>query len=580
MIKKSLSGGNLRFLCRNQSVFNLWRRIFCVMNPCCILKMCHAALPVLPACVLCWVSCYQLSAATTNVQPSQSEYLRPVVTCLDTLMRDGTDHYGSVHAPILVSILDVETHECPSNPAALDEAFRVIRGDRRNPAGANLHTDLPTLRTMYALSQATGNPKYAHFADEYVRWYTTHLVDERGFFWWGWHRHYDVYTDTAKGHLGSPHEIHSISEVPWKQFWLVNSNAVRREIEAIWQWHVIDKKTGEVNRHGDGQRGCDFAMAAGGYATAFAFMYHQTGDQIWLDRARLLADYFWERRNPKTGLIADRPNAGLNRFDGSHFDTSITAFYCHALLKCYELTGDVRFKEQAVSYLKAYRQYGYDSKAGKFWGSMKLDGTPVPGPRLMMTNTTDKYVTSTETQYWIYEPRGYLDLWQPYVAGYEHPIPTAEEYAYAALVTGDPELRNTAEKFASWIREKFPPRSCETNSWYRGYAEDFAPKGTYAGFYGQTISFFLQMYLVTGNSDDLQWARKVADEAIAKLYYNGLFRGHPAKPYYEATDGVGQLLYSLLELDRVLVNPKQAVAVKAIPLHDGKNTGTMPADNW
>jgi hypothetical protein len=543
-------------------------------------RMPKTVLPFLLIWASCRASCYPASAVAGETRSSQSKYLRPVIECLDTLMQDGTDRYGSVHAPILVSILDVDSHECPTNPAALDEAFRVIRRDRRNPAGANLHTDLPTLRTMYALSQATGNPKYARFADEYIRWYTKNLVDNRGLFWWGWHRHYDVYADTRKGHLGSPHEIHSIREVPWEHFWLVNSNAVQREIEAIWQWHVIDKKTGEVNRHGDGQRGCDFAMAAGGYANAFAFMYRQTGERLWLQRARLLADYYWERRNPKTGLIADRPNAGMNRFDGSHFDTSITGFYCHALLKCYELTGDTRFEDQAVSYLKAYRRYGYDEKTGKFWGSLELDGRPVPGPRLMMTNTTDKYVTSTETQYWIYEPRGYLDLWQPYVAGYEHPIPTAEEYAYAALVTGDPELRDTAEKFARWIRQEFPPRHCETNSWYRGYAEDFAPQGTYAGLYGQTISFFLQLYLVTGDAADLKMARDVADEAIARLYCHGLFRGHPAKPYYESMDGVGQLLYALLELDRVLVNPKLAAAEKAIPLHNHHNAATMPADNW
>jgi hypothetical protein len=88
------------------------------------------------------------------------------------------------------------------------------------------------------------------------------------------------------------------------------------------------------------------------------------------------------------------------------------------------------------------------------------------------------------------------------------------------------------------------------------------------------------MYLLTGNDAHLKSARDVADEAIARLYHNGLFRGHPAKPYYEAMDGVGQLLYALLELDRVLVNPKQAVAQKAIPLHNNRKAATMPADNW
>ena len=102
------------------------------------------------------------------------------------------------------------------------------------------------------------------------------LVDDKGFFWWGWHRHYDVYQDKMLGHLGNPHEIHAIHCIAWDQLWQVNPQAVRREIEAIWQWHVIDKTTGEVNRHGDGQRGCDFAMSAGACAYAFAFLYTRT----------------------------------------------------------------------------------------------------------------------------------------------------------------------------------------------------------------------------------------------------------------------------------------------------------------
>jgi len=508
------------------------------------------------------------------------DYRGLVQTNLQTLMREGTDHYGKTTAPILVSILDVETHLCPSNPLPVDEAFRVIRRERRNPAGANLHTDLPTLRTMYALSKVTGEHRYSRFANDYVLWWTERLVDERGFFWWGWHRHYDVFTDTKQGHLGNPHEIHSLREVPWAELWNVNSNAVQREIEAIWQWHVIDKKTGEVNRHGDGQRGCDFAMAAGGYMESFAFWYQQTHETVWLDRARLLANYHWKRRDLKTDLMANRPNAGPNRFDGSHFDTSITAFYCHALLRCFELTEDPQFKDQAITQLKAYRKFGYDEQTGKFFGSMTLSGQPVPGPRVMITNVADKYATATEEQYWVYEPRGYLDLWQPYVIGYEHPLATAQCYAYAALITGDSELRDTAEKLARWVQSEFPPRSCETNSWYRGYAEDFAPAGTYAGNYGQIISLELQLFLLTGEKAHLSQARIVADEAIAKLYYNGLFRGHPAKPYYEAMDGVGQLLYALLQLHCVLENPDRAVTTKRIWYGSEAEAERMPIDNW
>jgi len=73
--------------------------------------------------------------------------------------------------------------------------------------------------------------------------------------------------------------------------------------------------------------------------------------------------------------------------------------------------------------------------------------------------------------------------------------------------------------------------------------------GAYAEDYGRAISFFVHLHRATNNEHDLQLAGKLAREAVQKLYENGLFKGHPAKPYYEVTDGVGLLLWALLELD-------------------------------
>ncbi len=516
-------------------------------------------------------------AGSTPV-PTQSgphSYLNAARACMDVLAQEGTDHYGAAKTPVLASILDVQTRQCPSNPAALDEAWRVIRRERRNPAGANLLSDLRTLQTMTMVSGISGDPSLGKFADRYVSWYLEHLVDDNGLIWWGWHRHYDLFSDQKSGHLGNYHEIHATQEILWGYLWRVNPAVVRREIEAIWKWHVIDKKTGEVDRHSSGVRGCDFAMSAGACAQSFAFLYRETREPVWLERALLLANYYWDRRNPSTGLFPERPNAGTDRFDGGHFLTSSAGLYCHSLLKCSELTGNPRFREQALAYLKAYGRFGYDSQTGKFWGSLKLDGTPVHGPRVAPKGAGELMADD----YQLYEPRGHLDLWQPYAIGYEHPIAAAQVYSYAALTTHDPEIRETAERFARWIQRELPPRGCETNTWYKGYAATYAPKGTYAGLYGQTISFFLQMHLVSGKASYLQNARDLADEAIAKLSHNGLFRGHPAKPYYESVDGVGQLLYALVQLDRVLAGAEWNPSESAISLRSGTTTA-MPIDNW
>ncbi len=492
-------------------------------------------------------------------------YKHYVLRCLDTLIAKGTDRYGDVHSPIIVSILDVETHQCPENPEPLDEAYRVTRRERRNPAGSNLLTDQPLIKTMYLYSELTGEKRYKNAADAYMNYSMKHLVDEKGFFWWGWHRHYDVYKDVKDGHAGNHHEIHAIHHIAWDILWMVNPEAVQRELEAIWKWHVIDKKTGEINRHGDGVRGCDFTMSAGSMMYAFAFLATKTGEELWLERAKLLANYYWQRRNRASNLIPERPNAGTDRFDGGSFVTAITGCYCHSLLACYELTGEDLFKDQALAYMRAYANYGYDANTQRFWGALKLDGTPIPGPRM-----SDGYAK--------YEPRGHLDLWEPYAAGYQFAIYTAQNYAYAYQLTDDPAMLEAAKRFASWI-EATPPGSKESeNTWYDEYSKQFGRQGTYAGKYGRTISFFIHLYVLTDEGHYLTLAQRFADEAVQKLFTNGLFRGHPAKPYYEAMDGVGFLLYAMMELDLIL-NDQNFFVVNS-NLSSNSREGIIHLDNW
>ena len=182
-----------------------------------------------------------------------------------------------------------------------------------------------------------------------------------------------------------------------------------------------------------------------------------------------------------------------------------------------------------MAYLRAYAKLGYDADAGKYWGCLKLDGTPEPGPRVV-------------GGYAQYEPRGHIDLWQPYAAGYEHPIHTAQIYARAHKMTGDKAMLQAAMRWAEFIRAGLPATNCLKKTWYREYAEGWAPHGTYAGKYGRTISFFCHMQRLTNDEQYGRLAREVAAEAISRLYYKGMFRGHPAKPYYESIDDVGDLL--------------------------------------
>jgi hypothetical protein len=493
-------------------------------------------------------------------------YLSYVTESADLLMKYGTDRYGPKHAPILVSIVDVRTRDCPKKPEPLDQRWRVQRPNRRNLASANMLMDQPILKMLFYLSDVTEDDKYEKFATGYMDYYMKNLVDEKGFFWWGWHRWYQVHEEIWGKIEFHPHEIHQIHSIAWDRLWKVNPKAVRNEIEAIWQRHVVDKKAGAVNRHNDQKTIADFGMAAAAYIQAFCFMYSETGESVWLDRAKVLGNYYWVSRNKETNCVPEFPcNVPLppNRYA---FYTTMVGLHSHALLKGWRLSGNDTFRDYAVAYLKAYAKYGYDESSGKFWGSVNLDGTPNRGP-------------GPEGTYGRDIPQGHLDLWEPYVAGNQYGIYTAQTYAYAYQLTKEPIFLTTAKRFADWIAKELPVDHCREKSYYPGYARMFAPHGTYAGKYGRTISFFIQLYALTGEVKYLDLARKVAKESVSKLYYNGLFRGHPAKPYYEATDGVGFLLYALLELDQVLQRPSKAIGKDGIVVGGDEAETRIDFDN-
>ena len=115
----------------------------------------------------------------------------------------------------------------------------------------------------------------------------------------------------------------------------------------------------------------------------------------------------------------------------------------------------------------------------------------------------------------------------------------------------DPELSQVALRWGGGVEGALPPH---TGRRWKKELEAAMPAvletgGAYAEDYGRAISFFVHLYRATGEKRHLALARQIGDDALEKLYVNGLFRGHPAKPYYESVNGVGLLLWALLELD-------------------------------
>ncbi len=476
-----------------------------------------------------------------------SSYREAVRTCLDNLLEHGTDRYGPVHTPMIMSIIDLRTNESPREPEVLDGLIRSEgRLHRRNPGGADLWDDQPLLRALYAMSKLSGESKYGEAADAYIKVYFERARKPNGLLAWGSHIYYDAYTDAPGGDQegAGPHETLVLCP-EWGQMSRVAPEAVRAQIDGMWDWHVVDKSTGLFNRHDDRQKGCDFAFFGGELVSAFAHMYGVSNEDRHLSRATLILDNHWRVRNKDTGLAPDAPSTG-DRYDANHSFTTLSGPYAAMLLKAFKSSGEPRFRDAALTAIHAFDKYAWDESANRYHAMLTLDGKPVAqepkGPR-----------------YDAWKPTGYVDIWRVVMYSYEFPLIAAQTAIYAHESTGDDSALRSAKHWAANIRAELPPGP--GRRWGDELREALPSLdqtgGTYAENYGRAISFFLGLYRATNDSEDLDLAMALADEAMAKLYTEGWFRGHPAKPYYESTDGVAYLLYALLELS---VHPTKIAA--------------------
>lgn len=478
-------------------------------------------------------------AASTPASPPTPEDLRTVVTdCIDHILEHGQDTYGPTKTPLFMSVVDIRTETSPREPEIYDALIRSEgRMHRRNPGGSDLWEDQALLRTLYTLADRHGKTHYAEAADAYTKAFFERSVKENGLLSWGSHIYYDAYTDAPGGDQDGqgPHET-LVTTPNWARMYAATPERVKKEIDLSWEWHMVDTTTGLFNRHDDKSVGCDFAFMGGELVLQNAFLYGQTKDTVYLERAKTVANRHWNARNTDTNLPPDAPSTG-DRYDAHHAFTTITGPYVALLLKSYEVSGDPWFKDCALAYLKAYLKYGWDDGAGQWRAMLALDGTPV-----MSQEKGDGYD--------VWKPTGYIDIWRTVMFSYEFPLLAAQSSIYAWEVTGDADALQSARNWGRNIRGALPVKDGRrwANELEAAMPGSQALGGTYAENYGRAISFFVRLHRATQDDADLALAQALAVEAIDKLVVNGWVKGHPAKPYYESTDGVGFLLYALLEL--------------------------------
>lgn len=449
----------------------------------------------------------RLARAVDGASSVASPYAAAARKYVAVLLAHGRDHYGPVHTPMFVKMIDLRTLEIPQQRTVAewraemstwkeDRDYLMWGKDRSSVLWAqdsNLLWDTENVRLMYALTAESGERQYAAAADDYIRYFLRHCVSRTtGFFAWGEHIAYNVVDDQIHGER---HELQHPAPL-WPEMWRFDPDAVRNEIEAIYLYHITDKRSMAYDRHANYWNGLperDQATImgyAGVYIDSFAFLYKQTGEAKYMDWARKLLLSFQSKSNSR-GLYPDNWTDRQKREEPYQFPTRPEL--AAAMYKAFQITRDPRWRDDADRYLDACEQ---SFRTGRAAGNERVFVA----------------VRSSEAALLAYQFGG------------------RPAHLEMAMRAGEEQLQRPQ------------------------------PHAQMASTLADSINSLRQLYEVTGERRWLDGARKLGDFALQNFVHpSGLIRGTAVvdRPdYYDAIQGSGALAWALYQLGGV----KEAVA--------------------
>ncbi|MCZ7644690.1 MAG: hypothetical protein M5U26_05290 [Planctomycetota bacterium] len=455
------------------------------------------------------------------------DLIAPIRAHLDGLLEHAPIRTGPDPCALWFSALDLRTKRYPEDAARPESIGKRVYRYIDAPHGSSLYWDQPQVAACHALSARLGEPKYAEAADACVRDFLKRCVSHTGVYLWGNHFYWDARLGRAMFFKGDdvPHPVdpaaetgayHECRPLPpaWGSFWRVDAEGCARAVREATARHVFDPQSGGFNRHADRKRVHAFIEAGGIVAESAAWLYARTREPELLERALRVARFSFDSRNPSTGLLENDRTS--KRWDKLVCTTEV-GLWAGSILRAGEYTGEAAFAETAGEAVRAFLHYGFDEKAGKYYGKLNVaDGAPSLGPK-----TTE------------YQPGDHADLWAPLFPAHDYPLALGETCVRLYERTGDAVFAAAVRRLAAQMARERPARG---------------GRGAYAEHYGRGIWFLKHAGDVLREPAFDEQARALAAEALETLFAHGMFRGHPGEERYDAVDGVGLLLLALLYL--------------------------------
>lgn len=267
--------------------------------------------PVYGLLLVGWLCVKPLHALDTS---PAFEPLKTVIAYTDALIEHGRDSYGSETSPLFATTLDranlrlFPVQEIAALQAIPRESWG-IRSTDRMLTGANPMHDENLYQVLYALTDITGNQRYAAEADNTLRWFFEHCQSPvTGLMAWGEHIGWDFYTETIiDSRMGTTHEFYR-PWVLWDRSYAVAPEACTRFAKGVWEHQIGDPSSGNFSRHAKWDRhephtNSEYPRHGGFYIATWAKAFQQTRDPVFIDAIQTLLNYFERRRNPYSGAI-------------------------------------------------------------------------------------------------------------------------------------------------------------------------------------------------------------------------------------------------------------------------------------
>ena len=196
--------------------------------------------------------------ALTTAEIAADEFLAAAARYGDTVITHGRDVYGPTKTPMFTRYLHRERLRSPASIASMPPA---LGGAPRPIVQTQFDRTQNLLRTLAALSQATGNAKYAEAGMEA----TAHVFEQyamphSGLVVFGNHMTIDLLGDRSysDGRSGDIFELEVV--FPFYDFWHdVSPLKTERFVKGCWEVYVRDWHTMHYNRHAGFNKNIDFS---------------------------------------------------------------------------------------------------------------------------------------------------------------------------------------------------------------------------------------------------------------------------------------------------------------------------------